>query len=171
MDAPLVRAARAGSQAAFGRLVERHQQGLRAFLRRSCGCDADDIAQDALVTAWSSLPRLRDDEGFRAWLYGIAWRKALTRRRSASRTARRDSEWLEARDGGAAPGLDPADRLSLEAAMAQLPDDQRAAVVLCLAQDWSHGEAAQALDLPLGTIKSHVARGRDRLLAVLGDRP
>jgi RNA polymerase sigma factor (sigma-70 family) len=171
VDAPLVRAARAGSQAAFGRLVERHQQGLRAFLHRSCGGDADDVAQDALVTAWSSLPRLRDDDGFRAWLYGIAWRKALTRRRSASRTARRDGEWLEAREGEAAPGLDPADRLSLEAAMAQLPDDQRAAIVLCLAQDWSHGEAAQALDLPLGTIKSHVARGRDRLLAVLGDRP
>lgn len=171
MDAPLVRAARAGDHRAFGRLVELHQQGLRAFLRRSCGPDADDVAQDALVTAWSSLPRLRDDAGFRPWLYGIAWRKAQTRRRSTVRGARRDGEWLDAEGGEAAAALDPADRMALEAAMAALPDDQRAAVVLCLAQGWSHGEAAEALGLPLGTIKSHVGRGRDKLLAVLGDTP
>jgi RNA polymerase sigma-70 factor (ECF subfamily) len=61
--------------------------------------------------------------------------------------------------------------MALEAAMAQLPPDQRAAVALCLAQGWTHAEAAEALDLPLGTIKSHVARGRDKLLSVLGDQP
>lgn len=171
MDAPLVRAATGGDQAAFGRLVERHQQGLRAFLRRSCGPDADDVAQDAFVTAWSSLSRLRHEDGFRPWLYGIAWRKAQTRRRSAARSARRDGEWLEAGEGEATGGLDPADRMALETAMAALPDDQRAAVALCLAEGWSHGEAAEALGLPLGTIKSHVARGRDKLLAALGDRP
>lgn len=170
MDAPLVRAARAGSQAAFGRLVERHQQALRGFLRRAAGPDADDIAQEAFVTAWSGLSRLRDDEGFRPWLYGIAWRKALTYRRSAVRSARRDHDWVEEQDGQGG-GLDPADRMALEGAMARLPADQRAAVALCMAQGWSHGEAAEALGLPLGTIKSHVARGRDKLLSVLGDQP
>lgn len=170
MEAPLVRAARAGSQAAFGRLVERHQQGLRAFLRRAAGADADDVAQEAFVTAWSSLSRLRDDEGFRPWVYGIAWRKALSLDRSSARAARRDHEWVEEQDaeGG---GLDPADRMALRAAMDQLPVDQRAAVALCMAQGWSHGEAADALGLPLGTIKSHVTRGRDKLLSVLGDQP
>lgn len=170
MDAPLVRAARAGSQAAFGRLVARHQQGLRAFLRRAAGADADDVAQEAFVTAWSSLARLRDDEGFRPWLYGIAWRKALSLHRGTVRAARRDHDWVEEHDGQGG-GLDPADRMALEAAMAQLPADQRAAVALCMAQGWSHGEAADALGLPLGTIKSHVARGRDKLLSVLGDKP
>jgi RNA polymerase sigma-70 factor (ECF subfamily) len=170
MEAPLVRAARAGSQAAFGRLVERHQQGLRAFLRRAVGPDADDIAQEALVAAWAGLPRLRDDEGFRSWLYGIAWRKALTHIRSAARTARRDHAWQEERDGEGS-GLAAEDRLALQAAMATLAPDQRAAVALCLADGWSHGEAADALGLPLGTIKSHVARGRDKLLSVLGDKP
>jgi RNA polymerase sigma factor (sigma-70 family) len=168
VDAPLVRAARGGSQAAFGRLVERHQQGLRGFLRRSCGADADDVAQDALVTAWSTLGRLRDENGFRSWLYGIAWRKAQTRRRSAARSARRDGEWLADGEGEGTSALDPADRMALEAAMADLPADQRAAVALCLAEGWTHGEAAEALGLPLGTIKSHVARGRDKLLAALG---
>lgn len=170
MEAPLVRAARAGSQAAFGRLVERHQQGLRRFLRRTAGADADDVAQEAFVTAWSSLSRLRDDDGFRPWLYGIAWRKSLSLQRSAARSARRDQQWTLDQDGQG-DGLDPADRLALEAAMAGLPADQRAAVALCLAQGWSHGEAAEALGLPLGTIKSHVARGRDKLLSVLGDQP
>ena len=170
MDAPLVRAARAGSQAAFGRLVERHQQGLRGFLRRAAGPDADDVAQEAFVTAWSSLGRLRDDEGFRPWLYGIAWRKAQSLIRSSARAARRDHQWSEDQDGEGG-GLDPADRMALEAAMAQLPPDQRAAVALCLAQGWTHAEAAEALGLPLGTIKSHVARGRDKLLSVLGDQP
>lgn len=170
MDAPLVKAARAGSQIAFGRLVERHQQGLRAFLRRAAGPDADDVAQEAFVAAWSSLTRLKDDEGFRPWLYGIAWRKTLTLHRSTVRSSRRDRDWAQDQDGQGG-GLDPADRMALEAAMAELPVDQRAAVALCMAQGWSHGEAADALGLPLGTIKSHVARGRDKLLAVLGDQP
>lgn len=170
MDAPLVRAARAGSQAAFGRLVARHQQGLRAFLRRAAGPDADDVAQETFVTAWSSLTRLQDDEGFRPWIYGIAWRKALTLHRSTVRSARRNHDWVEEQDGQGG-GLDPAERMALEAAMAQLPADQRAAVALCMAQGWSHAEAADVLGLPLGTIKSHVARGRDKLLSVLGDQP
>lgn len=170
MDAPLVRAARAGSQAAFGRLVERHQRGLRAFLRRAAGAEADDVAQEAFVTAWTNLNRLRDDEGFRPWLYGIAWRRALTLTRSAARSARRDHDWTRERDGEGG-GLAAEDRLALEAAMATLAPDQRAAVTLCLADGWTHGEAADALGLPLGTIKSHVARGRDKLLSVLGDKP
>lgn len=148
-----------------------HQQGLRAFLRRLCGAEADDIAQEALVAAWAGLDRLKEEEGFRPWLYGIAWRKAQDRKRSAARAARRDGAWLETRDQETTGGLAAEDRIALERAMAQLPDDQRAAVALCLAEGWSHPEAAQVLGQPLGTIKSHVARGRDKLLAALGDKP
>jgi RNA polymerase sigma factor (sigma-70 family) len=168
MDGPLVRAARDGSQSAFARLVAAHERSLRGFLRKSGFGEADDIAQEAFLVAWSSLDRLRDDEGFRAWLFGIAWRKALDHHRSARRAARRDQAWSE--DQAEAPrGADPADRLALEAALAGLPPDQRACVTLCLGQGWSHGEAAETLSLPLGTVKSHVNRGRERLLAVLGD--
>ena len=60
------------------------------------------------------------------------------------------------------------ERLTLETALAELPPDQRACVALCLAADFSHQEAADALGLPLGTVKSHVNRGRARLQAVLG---
>lgn len=169
MDAPLVRAARSGSQPAFARLVAAHERALRGFLRKSGFGDADDIAQEAFLAAWSGLGRLRDDEGFRAWLFGIAWRKALDHSRSARRAARRDEAWREDQADEAPRQADPADRMALEAALADLPPDQRACVTLCLGQGWSHGEAAEVLSLPLGTVKSHVNRGRERLLSVLGD--
>ena len=169
MDGPLVRAARGGSQSAFARLVAEHERALRGFLRKSGFGDADDIAQDAFLAAWSSLDRLRDDEGFRGWLFGIAWRKALDHNRAARRSAHRDTAWREDQADEVPRPADPADRMALRAALADLPADQRACVTLCLGQGWSHGEAAEALGLPLGTVKSHVARGRERLLAVLGD--
>lgn len=171
MDANLVRAARDGSRAAFARLVEQHQAALRGFLRRALGwAEADDIAQEALVTAWSSLNALRDDGGFRPWLFGIAWKKAQTAARSARRSTVRDHDWAATEAQQAADGVGPEERMALEAALAELSPEQRAAVILCLAEGWSHGEAAQALGLPLGTVKSHVARGRDRLLQSLGAR-
>jgi RNA polymerase sigma factor (sigma-70 family) len=169
MDGPLVRAARGGSQAAFARLVALHEKPLRGFLRKSGWVDADDIAQDAFVAAWISLGRLRADEGFRAWLYGIAWRKAQDQRRASSRLARRDETWRDQEALEASREVGHEDRLALQAALATLPEDQLACVTLCLGQGWSHPEAAEVLGLPLGTVKSHVARGRERLLAVLGD--
>jgi RNA polymerase sigma-70 factor (ECF subfamily) len=168
MDAPLVRAARGGSQAAFARLVALHEKPLRGFLRKSGWTDADDIAQEAFVAAWTSLGRLRADEGFRAWLYGIAWRKALDQRRSVRRSAQRDEAWRELESQEAPEGVGAEDRMALETALLTLPEDQRACVTLCLGQGWSHAEVAQVLDLPLGTVKSHVTRGRERLLSVLG---
>lgn len=168
-DAELVSRALAGSDAAYSRLVERHQAAVRGFLRRLLGggwAEADDLAQEAFLAGWSSLRSLREPAGFRAWLCGIAWRKAQDRIRSARRGAARDSAWL---DTGETPaGVSPEDRLALAAAMAELPPDVRACVALCLADGWSHGEAALALGLPLGTVKSHLNRGRARLLKALG---
>jgi RNA polymerase sigma-70 factor (ECF subfamily) len=168
VDEALVAAAQAGSTEAFSRLVERHQQAVRAFLRRACGdfALADDLAQDAFITAWDRIGRLKAGSSVRAWLCGIAYRKHLTARRSAVRSRVREEAWDADRpsSGGAAAE----DRLALERAMAELPADQRACVALCLAADFSHAEAAEALDLPLGTVKSHVTRGRARLLAMLG---
>lgn len=168
-DAELVSRALAGSDAAFSRLVERHQAAVRAFLRRLLGggwAEADDLAQEAFLAAWSSLRSLKDPGGVRAWLCGIAWRKAQDRIRSSRRGAARDAAWLETVEAPA--GISPVEKMALAAAMAELPADVRACVALCLADGWSHGEASMALDLPLGTVKSHVARGRARLLKALG---
>lgn len=167
-EAELVARAKAGSDQAFGRLVDRHQQAVRAFLRRVCRDreEADDLAQETFLTAWSRLESLRPDANVRTWLCGIAWRKALTADRGRARGAARDRQWLDTR-----PGVEAAageDRAAVAKAMAALPLDQRAAVALCLAGDWSHAEAAEALGLPLGTVKSHVARGRAKLIEVLG---
>ena len=165
-DAQLVEAARAGSDAAFARLVQRHQQAVRVFLRRLCGdwALADDLAQEVFLTAWSGLRGLKKDASVRAWLCGVGYRKHLTARRSLARSLRRDHAWT----GSEAPPQMTDERLTLERVMADLPPDQRACVALCLAADFSHAEAAASLGLPLGTVKSHVTRGRARLLDALG---
>ena len=168
LDEALVAAARAGSTDAFARLVDRHQQALRAFLRRTCGdwALADDLAQETFLAAWSRIGRLKAGSSVRAWLCGIGYNKHLTARRSAARSRTREALYEGERPTQV--GGDPADRLALEDAMAELPADQRACVALCLAADFSHAEAAEALGLPLGTVKSHVTRGRARLLQALG---
>lgn len=168
LDEELVAAAKAGSTGAFARLVERHQQPLRAFLRRTCGdwALADDLAQDAFLEAWSKIGRLESGASVRAWLCGIGYHKHLTALRTRGRDRVRDTAY--AAENPPSSGAISDERLTLEAAMSELPADQRACVALCLAADFSHAEAAQALGLPLGTVKSHVTRGRTRLLAVLG---
>jgi RNA polymerase sigma-70 factor (ECF subfamily) len=149
--------------------VERHQQALRAFLRRACGdwAQADDLAQETFLAAWSRIGRLKAGASVRAWLCGIGYNKHLTAARSAGRERARASVYEADRE----PTFEaqPEDRLALEKAMAELPAEQRACVALCLAADFSHAEAAEALDMPLGTVKSHVSRGRARLLRALGE--
>jgi RNA polymerase sigma-70 factor (ECF subfamily) len=168
LDEALVAAAQGGSTEAFSRLVERHQQPLRAFLRRACGdwAQADDLAQETFLAAWSRIGRLKAGASVRAWLCGIGYNKHLTAVRSAGRERARGAAYQADRD----ETIDAAaeDKLALERAMADLPAEQRACVALCLAADFSHAEAAEGLDMPLGTVKSHVSRGRARLLQALG---
>jgi len=163
----LVLRARAGSADAFGRLVQMHQQALRAFLRRLCGnaADADDLAQDSFVFAWEHIARFDPARSFRPWLFGIAWRKSREKKRGFLRLIRRETRAMETAE--TICQSDPGLRLDLEKATAALPADQKAAILLCLACEFSHSEAAEALALPLGTVKSHVARGREKLIAAL----
>ncbi|HEX7799618.1 MAG TPA: RNA polymerase sigma factor [Asticcacaulis sp.] len=164
----LIQQAKAGSDIAFSRLVAEHQQAVRAFLRRLCARpdEADDMAQEAFVTAWANLHRLREDARFRTFVCGIAYRKALNDRRSRGRALRRDSDWSELQPQSAASGADR--RAAVEAALRTLPVEQRAAVSLCVAGDYSHAEAAEILRLPLGTVKSHIMKGRQKLTELLG---
>jgi RNA polymerase sigma-70 factor (ECF subfamily) len=168
LDESLVAAAQGGSTEAFSRLVERHQQAVRAFLRRACGdwAQADDLAQETFLAAWSRIGKLKAGASVRAWLCGIGYNKHLTAVRSAGRERARGAIYEADRDETVDAA--PEDKLALERAMAELPADQRACVALCLAADFSHAEAADALDMPLGTVKSHVSRGRARLLQALG---
>jgi RNA polymerase sigma-70 factor (ECF subfamily) len=166
-DAALVAEAQAGSAQAFNRLVAQHQQAVRAFVRRLAGdwSDADEVAQQAFVAAWTQLRQFQRGRNFRLWLCGIAYRKFLAARRSAWRRRRREEIAAEGQAAVTVPAAD--DRLDVRKALGALPEEQRAAVALCLAAGYSHGDAAEALGIPLGTVKSHVQRGRETLLAAL----
>jgi RNA polymerase sigma factor (sigma-70 family) len=168
-EARLIAAARRGDSRAFAALVDAHQQAVRGFLRRFTGgwADADDIAQEAFVTAWRKLDRFEGRSSFRSWVSGIAFRIARDARRAHGRAVARDGAWLARQDDGGGDGAPPEDRIALADAMAALPEDQRAAVALCLGEGFSHAEAAVILKAPLGTVKSHVTRGRERLLRAL----
>ncbi|WP_282008183.1 RNA polymerase sigma factor [Brevundimonas aveniformis] len=170
-DQALAEAAKAGSSRAFSELVLRHQAAVRGFLRRVCAdpSEADDMAQEALVTAWTKIGTLKPDASVRSWFCGLAWRKAMTTQRGRARSAARDRQWLETRPEFDTPAA--RDQIAVRKALDNLPEDQRAVVALCLAGDWSHAEAAEALGLPLGTVKSHAARGRAKLLEAMGEAP
>jgi RNA polymerase sigma-70 factor (ECF subfamily) len=168
-DAALLTEIAAGSERAFNTLIDRHQQALRAFLRAFVNdpSDADDVAQETFLAVWRNAGVFRGRSSVRSWLFAIAWRRVKDAQRSRFRRLARET----AQDGPAPLERDEAaltlERLAIERALADLPADQRAAVSLCLAWGLTHDEAAAALELPLGTVKSHVARGRARLLAAL----
>ncbi len=166
-DDALVAAVRDGSERAFNVLIDRHQQAVRTFLRGITSWeDADDMAQETFLAAWTHARSFRGGN-VRAWLFSIAWRKAKGSQRSWFRRRRRDFEY----HGAAAPTRDlgAEDRLAVRQALSTLPLPQRVAVVLSFGCGLTHPEIAAALAAPLGTVKSHILRGRERLRAALGE--
>ena len=172
-DATLVARTREGSDRAFNLLIDRHQQAVRGFLRRllANAADADDIAQETFLAAWEGVGDYRGGSSVRSWLCAIAWRKAKTAQRSWFRRRAREADYHTETSGEDEPQASAEDRLAVRQALLTLPIEQRAAAALCLAQGFSHAEAAEVLGAPLGTVKSHVTRGRARLLQVLSESP
>jgi RNA polymerase sigma-70 factor (ECF subfamily) len=168
-DPALLAAVCDGSERAFNTLIDRHQQAVRNFLRGIAAReDADDIAQETFLAAWTQARAYRGGSSVRSWLFSIAWRKAKDAQRWWFRRWKRDTAF---HDLGATDGAEDAagpELAALRQALSSLSIDQRAAVVMCLAHGFTHAEAAEALDIPLGTIKSHVTRGREKLREVLG---
>ena len=143
-----------------------HQQALRAFLWRLSGnhADADDLAQETFVFAWEHMARFDITRAFRPWLFGIAWRKYREKKRGWLRLFRRE----QAMESETIAMPDPGLKLDMTKALASLAAEQRAVILLCLMEQMTHEEAAAALALPLGTVKSHIARGREKLGLALG---
>jgi RNA polymerase sigma factor (sigma-70 family) len=163
-DSELIARAVAGDEAAFGVLVRRHQSMLRGFLRRLARGDhalADDLAQETFLEAWRKLTQFRGDGSFAGWLTRIAWSRLLM----AARTRKLEALDESLPEPRGESGSDA--RIDLEKAMAKLSLAERAALTLCYALGYSHDEASGILDLPLGTLKSHVLRGREKLRALL----
>jgi RNA polymerase sigma factor (sigma-70 family) len=170
-EAVLLAAARRGDAAAFGALVTRHQSNLRRQLRHLLrGSDgvADELAQDAFVLAWRRLGEFRGEARFSTWLHRIAYRRFLMHARAeSSRVEIVAAGEAQAAEGEAAGGADVAMRLDVERALARLPEAHRLALFHCFQLDLSHDEAAAVLGMPVGTLKSHVARGKARLREAL----
>src|SRR5678815_2621185 len=158
-DRALIAAIRSGFEPAFNTLVDRHQQAIRTFLRRLLGndADADDMAQETFLAAWTHARSFRDEGDVRSWLCGIAWRKARSAQRSWFRRSARDTTHHNL-SSGVTGGAMLEDQLAVRAALQALPLEQRAAVTLCLVFEFSHSEAAEILGMALGTVKSHVLR-------------
>jgi RNA polymerase sigma-70 factor (ECF subfamily) len=164
-DLELVALGAAGDRAAFGELVRRHGSAVRGLMRRmgADGATADDVAQDAFLAAFEQIAEFRGEGAFRAWVCRIAARFYVKRWRRQARAdllavaAELDSAELHA----ASPGSDA--RIDLDEAMKSLSEPERVCVSLCYGAGLSHAEAAAALNAPLGTVKSHVKRGLDKL--------
>ncbi|MBO9709948.1 MAG: RNA polymerase sigma factor [Caulobacter sp.] len=163
-DVELAALAAAGDRKAFGELVRRHGSAVRGLLRR-LGADpatADDIAQDAFMIGFEQIADYRGEGAFGGWIKKTAARLYLRRIKRDARLV-----FAEAPDRGdePAPQVSAADRMDLDEALKTLSRAERLCVSLCYGADWSHSEAAQALNIPLGTVKSHVKRGLDKLRA------
>ncbi len=154
-------------RAAFGELVRRHQSAVRGFLRRMLGGTpelADDLAQETFIKAHRSLRGFRGSSSLCAWLCAIA---ANELRAEWRRRARRAEFLADEHDADAAHDADPGLARDLSSGLARLTEAQRAALVLCFEYGLTHDEAAMAMGCPLGTLKSHVTRGKARLKAWL----
>jgi len=177
-DLDLVRLAQAGDVEAFGELVERNR---RAVFRAALACvgspaEADDVAQEAFVTAFLKLGTFRGDAQFRTWLLSITWRKAIDRRKSASRWLR--LTFAPPRDDSGEDAFDYMERIpsmgrSQEEAVVDdelqknvtrliktLPRKLRDALLLAGTGEHTYEQISQMLGTPLGTVKWRVSEAR-----------
>lgn len=167
MDAEkeLARKAAAGDTAAFSQLVRLHEGAVRRFLARlTRGDGADDLAQEVFLSAWRNGGRWRGEGSYRAWLMRIAWNSFLTRHRGQRRSSARDQLVFEE---NALPTSNPDAAIDVREALGALGERERAAALLCFGEGCTHCEAAEIMGLPLGTLKSILARARTALAARL----
>lgn len=154
--------AAAGDAAAFAALVRAHEGSVRRFLARLSGGEADDLAQDVFLTAWRKAGRYDATGSYRGWLFRIGYHAFLDARRSGLRRELREQQLAP---DAAVGDLDLS--LDLNRALATLSGRERAAALLCFAEGCSHGEAAAIMQVPLGTLKSILARARAALVRQL----
>jgi RNA polymerase sigma-70 factor, ECF subfamily len=153
-DRVLVLAAQDGDLDAFGELVERHRAGVYRLAFRMLGssADAEDAGQEAFLRAWRAIGRFRAEASFRNWLFRIVTNQCLT-----VLAGRRPTEEVPERFEAVAR------------AIAQLPHDQRVALVLRDFQGLSYEEISDVLDLNVGTVSSRITRARLSVVRTVGD--
>ena len=172
-DSELLRRCRAGDQVAWGELVARHTRKVFGLAYRFVGRvdEAEDLTQETFVKVYQNLERYRDSDGsFPTWLMTVARNQAIDhyRRRKEERLRRTDEpegmDTLSSPDEGPLHRLEREQRIQLvRRGLATLPVDLREPLILCDLQGLPYEEAATILQVPLGTVKSRINRGRQEL--------
>lgn len=171
-DEDLAASAQRGDVRAYGELVERYQRLVFRVIWSRSGAgqhDVEDLAQETFVKAWERLETYDPSRPFKAWIARIAGNTAIDRHRSDSRQPRTsDLEDVSAvlasgEPGPAATAISRESRRALLSRLKELPDHYREVVVLRFIEDLSYEEIAEMLDMPLGSVKTRIFRGRELL--------
>ena len=171
-DAQLVDAARRGDRTALERLLQLHFDRVRALCRRVMANDADtdDATQEALMAICRGITRFDGRSSFSTWIYRVTTNSCLDElRRKARRPIATADEAMPATAVTDRVADDVADRLEIDAALARLSPDFRAAVVLRDLCQLDYEEIAAVLGIAPGTVRSRIARGRAHLARFVGD--
>lgn len=175
-DSMLITAAQNGDQRALDNLLRNHQGRIYAICRRLAGNDADalDATQEALMAIVKGLSRFDGRASFSTWSYRVATNACLDELRRRGRRAVPGLPEYEHADDAYVGGFTPRDpgetvsaRVDVDAGLALIPEDFRAAVVLRDMAGLDYAEIAEVLDIAPGTVRSRIARGRARLADVL----
>jgi RNA polymerase sigma-70 factor (ECF subfamily) len=166
-DTLVIALACAGDDSAFAEVLRRRQARVRKFMYHLCRQSAlgDDLAQQVFITAWRSMRQLRSAMAFDGWLKRImvtTWLEEARRGKLQTTSEVDAADSVVHHDSTAA-------RMDLDAALATLPPEMRLCVVLGYSEGLSHPEIVSLTGLPLGTVKSHIARGAARLREILAD--
>lgn len=132
--------------------------------------DADDLVQTAVERALAAAGQLRADAPVAGWVFGILRHAWIDEQRARGRRGRLFAPAVAAEEVADAAHGTPLDSLAVEDAMARLPEEQRLAVALVLVEGLSYKEAAHVMEVPIGTLTSRLARAREALQAMLGER-
>jgi len=165
-DAALVRAARIGDAEAFGQIVDRYGPGMYRYALRLVGDenDAREVTQEALLSAWRSLPGFGERSSLKTWLFRLVHRRAVDLQRRRRPTPINDdllSRIVEpAPDNPLQDVLDAELLAALQQALDELPWHQRATWLLKEVEEMTYEEIAGALAMPIGSVRGHLHRGR-----------
>jgi RNA polymerase sigma-70 factor (ECF subfamily) len=177
-DRDLVAAAQSGDRDAMERLLRAHQPRVHAVCRRITGNDTDalDATQDALIAIVRGLPRFDGRSRFSTWVYRVTTNACLDelrrrRRRPVVGLPEHEGRTLEPADDAVPLDDQVTGRIEIDAALVALPEDFRVAVVLRDLCRLDYAEIAEVLDIPPGTVRSRIARGRAQLADRLGNQP
>jgi RNA polymerase sigma-70 factor (ECF subfamily) len=154
---------------AFATLVRRHQSGVRGLLRRLTDGNealADDLAQETFIKSYRALKSFRGGSKFSTWLHRIAYNSFISHVRGEKPTL--DYDDYAATESGHREETQSINLAhDLKQALRALNEAERSAIQLCCQSGFSHDEAAQILQQPLGTVKTNIARGKEKLRELL----